>query len=172
MSSTTANPAVRRVVFSSATDVWATPQDLYDSLDEEFGFVLDPCANRANHKTPAWYGPDHPQRARRDGLRGDWAAEARAIDPRGAVWMNPPYGRDIAAWMAKAAATAAAGVTVVCLVPARTDTQWFHQSVLDAGGQIRFLRGRVKFGCALHGAPFASLVVVLRPKAVVGRVAA
>lgn len=160
MSTTTKSPAVRGAVFSSASDNWPTPQPLFDELAAEFGFVLDPCADRLNHKTPAWFGLDHPRRNRRDGLAADWAREVRSIDPMGAVWVNPPYGRGISAWMAKAAATARDGITVVCLVPARTDTAWFHDHVIDEDALVQFVRGRVKFGTAKHGAPFASLVIV------------
>jgi site-specific DNA-methyltransferase (adenine-specific) len=77
--------------------------------------------------------------------------------------MNPPYGRTIGSWMAKAHEASQRGATVVCLVPARTDTQWFHDHVLTAGAEIRFMRGRVKFGDAANGAPFASLLVIYRP---------
>lgn len=160
MSGTTANPAVRKTVFSSATDDWPTPQALYDALDAEFGFALDPCSSVANHKAPLFYAKDHPDPARQNGLEGDWAADALAA--AGAVFMNPPYGRGIGPWMAKAAATARAGATVVCLVPARTDTAWFHDHVVAEGAEVRFIRGRVKFGAATTGAPFASLLVIYR----------
>lgn len=166
MSTTTSNAAVRRIVFSSTTCEWPTPQALFDELDDEFHFVLDACASRTNRKANTWYGLDHPSRARRDGLAGNWAADVRSVDRDGAVWMNPPYGKGIAAWMAKAQATAAAGVTVVCLVPARTDTKWFHEHVLGARAQVRFLRGRVKFGDAKNSAPFPNLVIVYRPNTV------
>lgn len=157
---TTKDESVRRFVFSSATDDWATPQWLFDQLDEEFHFALDVCASKSNHKARSWYGLDHTTTSRRDGLARDWARDA---DGRGAVWMNPPYGRTIGAWMAKAREAAENGATVVCLVPARTDTHWFHEQVLAAGAEVRYLRGRVKFGDATNGAPFASLVVIYRP---------
>lgn len=164
--SSTSSPAVRGVVFSSASDNWPTPQPLFDRLNERFTFVLDPCSSRENHKTNAWFGLDHPTPSRRDGLAADWAKEARKLDPSGAVWVNPPYGRGIGEWMAKAAATAAAGVTVVCLVPARTDTAWFHDHVLEHAARVEYLRGRVKFGDAKHGAPFASLVIIYTARGV------
>jgi site-specific DNA-methyltransferase (adenine-specific) len=161
---TTRDPKTRSTVFSSASDDWPTPRPFFDELDAEFGFVLDVCASGGNRKADAYYGLDHPDGNRRDGLAGDWARYATALG--GAVWMNPPYGRTIGAWMAKAAETAAAGATVVCLVPARTDTRWFHDHVLATGAEVRFVRGRLKFGDAAHSAPFASLVVILRPPAV------
>src|SRR5687768_9890212 len=120
------------VLFSSKSDNWPTPQEFFDTLDDEFGFVLDPCASSSNRKTAAYYSLEHPDPARRDGLAGDWAAEAQRLG--GAVWMNPPYGRGVIGnWMAKAAATAAAGATVVCLVPSRTGTRWFHDHVIANG---------------------------------------
>lgn len=160
MSATTSNPAIAKVMFSSASDDWATPQSFYDELDAEFGFTVDACSSTANHKAPRFFALDHPDPDRRDGLAGDWAADA--LTHGGAVWLNPVYGRTIGAWMAKAAATARAGVTVVCLVPARTDTRWFHDHVLAEGAEVRFVRGRLKFGTATTGAPFASLVVIYR----------
>ena len=146
------------VHFSSATDDWATPQETFDELDAEFGFVLDPCASSTNHKCNSWYGLDHPDPQRRNGLSADWATEARLLG--GPVFMNPPYGRKIANWVEKANLTASAGTTVVCLVPSRTDTRWFHSHCI--GNELRFLKGRLKFGNSVNSAPFPSLVVVMR----------
>lgn len=78
------------------------------------------------------------------------------------MWLNPPYGRAIGLWMAKAVAAAEAGATVVCLVPSRTDTRWWHDYVLPHG-QVEFIRGRLKFGGCKNSAPFPSAVVVFRP---------
>ncbi|WP_330473518.1 DNA N-6-adenine-methyltransferase [Terrabacter sp. C0L_2] len=166
MSATTSNPAIAKVMFSSASDDWATPQAFYDALDAEFGFILDACSSTTNHKAPHFFALDHPDPDRRDGLAGDWAADARTH--QGAVWLNPVYGRTIGDWMAKAAATARAGATVVCLVPARTDTRWFHDHVLAEGAEVRYVRGRLKFGSATTGAPFASLVIIYRGASSVG----
>jgi site-specific DNA-methyltransferase (adenine-specific) len=157
----TTTPRLSPVLFSSKSDNWPTPQAFFDALDEEFGFVLDACASATNRKTPAYYGLDHAELERRDGLAGDWAADARRLG--GAVWMNPVYGRTIGKWMAKAAATAAAGATVVCLVPSRTGTRWFHDHVLANDADVRYVKGRLKFGDATHAAPFDSLVIVFRP---------
>jgi site-specific DNA-methyltransferase (adenine-specific) len=170
MSATTSNPAIAKVMFSSASDDWATPQAFYDALDAEFGFVLDACSSTTNHKAPHFFALDHPDLDRRDGLAGDWAADARTH--QGAVWLNPVYGRTIGDWMAKAADTARAGATVVCLVPARTDTRWFHDHVLAEGAEVRYVRGRLKFGSATTGAPFASLVIIYRGHPVVEEVEA
>jgi len=135
------------VHFSSRSDEWPTPQGLFDQLHHEFGFNLDPCSTHANAKCARHF-------TRQDnGLTRDWG--------NAVVFMNPPYGREIRHWMAKAFASAGAGATVVCLVPARTDTEWWHRYAIQ--GEVRFLKGRLKFGDARHGAPFPSAIVVFRP---------
>lgn len=135
------------VHFSSETDEWPTPQWLFDALDKEFGFTLDPCSNHENAKCKKHFTRED------DGLRQDWSKET--------VFMNPPYGRDIAGWMRKAYSEALKGATVVCLVPSRTDTEWWHRYAMK--GEIRFFKGRLKFGNAENSAPFPSAVVVFRP---------
>lgn len=137
------------VHFSSMSEEWTTPQWLFDALDAEFGFTLDPCSTHQNAKCR-----HHFTRAE-DGLRQDWGQEV--------VFMNPPYGRSVAPFMAKAYQSAQAGATVVCLVPARTDTRWWHRYAMKA--EIRLLRGRLKFGDAQTSAPFPSAIVVFRPRA-------
>ena len=143
---------INKGMMSSATDEWATPADLFDELDREFGFTLDVCADDWNHKTPIYYDKDT------NGLEQDW---------HGVCFMNPPYGRQIGAWMRKAyeSSICGGGATVVCLVPARTDTAWWHDYA--AKGEVRFLRGRIKF-VARQGvrdaAPFPSAIVIFRPK--------
>lgn len=152
------------VHFSSKTDNWPTPIGFFNRLDAEFNFGLDVCADKANTKTGAYYGLDHQDPARRDALLCNWASDARGQS----VWMNPPYGKNgIKQFMAKAVATAKAGVTVVCLVPARPDTQWWHASVFEADVdvEVRFVKGRLKFGAATASAPFPSAVIVLGPRA-------
>jgi phage N-6-adenine-methyltransferase len=144
-------PALR----SSASDDWPTPQAFFDMLDAEFDFEVDLCASSENAKCPLWFGPDHPDPDRRDGLAQDWSGL------RG--WCNPPYGRGIGAWMRKAVEAAAAGSTIVCLVPARTDTRWFQDYLIDTGAELRFVRGRLTFGDGPGPAPFPSVVAVLRP---------
>lgn len=133
--------------FSSASGEWATPQWLFDALDAEFGFTLDPCATRENAKCKKYY-----TRAQ-DGISQDWSGEV--------VFMNPPYGRAIGLWVRKAFESANSGATVVCLLPARTDTHWWHRYVMRA--EIRFFRGRLKFGAGRNSAPFPSAVVIFRP---------
>jgi phage N-6-adenine-methyltransferase len=135
------------VHFSSATPEWATPQAFFDELNREFQFTLDPCCTDENRKCPRYYT------AVVDGLTQSWADER--------VYMNPPYGRQISKWMAKAYAESRAGALVVCLVPARTDTSWWHDYAKL--GEVRFIRGRLKFGTSKVSAPFPSAVVIFRP---------
>lgn len=131
------------VMFSSKSDLWETPQDLFDKLDAEFRFTLDVCALPENAKCPKYYTPEQ------DGLSQPWT---------GVVWCNPPYGRDVGAWVRKAAQSALEGATVVMLLPARTDTAWY-QDYIDPFVRPRFIRGRLKFGGAKNSAPFPSMVV-------------
>lgn len=136
------------VHFSSASDDWATPQNFFDALDQEFGFTLDVCASASNAKCPNYFTRGV------DGLSQRWGRER--------CWMNPPYGREIKAWMRKAVEASRRGALVVCLVPARTDTAWWHDYAVQAD-EIRFVRGRLRFGDAKHAAPFPSAVVIFRP---------
>ena len=134
---------INQGMFTSTTDQWATPQDFFDKLNEEFGFTLDVCALPENTKCSAYYTPEI------DGLEQLW---------HGTCWCNPPYGRGIGAWIKKASEAKA---TVVCLVPARTDTAWWHDYAMKAD-DIRFIRGRLKFGGSKNSAPFPSAVLVYR----------
>ena len=134
------------VHFSSKTDEWATPQWLFDELNKEFGFTLDVCALPNNAKCEKYYTPDL------DGIKQSWVNNT--------CWMNPPYGREISKWVQKAYEESKQS-TVVCLLPARTDTRWWHEYCMK--GEIRFLRGRLKFGQAKNSAPFPSAVVIFRP---------
>jgi phage N-6-adenine-methyltransferase len=136
------------VHFSSRTDQWPTPQALFDELNTEFGFTLDVCALPDNAKCVQYFTPEV------DGLKQHWS---------GRCWMNPPYGKTIGKWVRKAFESAAEGATVVCLLPARTDTAWWHEYVVKAD-DIRFIRGRLRFGAAQSGAPFPSAVVVFRAR--------
>lgn len=130
--------------FSSASDNWSTPQDFFEKCNAEFGpFTVDVCAGAENHKCALYYS------LAENGLSKNWI---------GRVWMNPPYGRAIGAWMRKAYESAQAGAMVVCLVPARTDTGWWHDYA--AKGTVRFIRGRLKFSGQKEGAPFPSALVI------------
>ena len=128
---------------SSATDEWTTPKDLFDELNSEFTFSLDVASTDDNALCEVHYTKDD------DGLSQEWT---------GAVWCNPPYGREIGKWIAKAASTHEGGV-VVCLVPARTDTSWWHDYAIKAS-EIRFIRGRLRFGDSKNCAPFPSAILV------------
>lgn len=134
------------VMFSSKTDLWETPQWLFDELNKEFGFTLDVCATSENAKVSNYYTEDQ------DGLMQEW---------QGICWMNPPYGRKIGSWIEKAYNAFKKGVTVVMLLPARTDTRWFHNYIYKQA-EIRFLKGRLKFGNAKSGAPFPSMIVIFK----------
>jgi phage N-6-adenine-methyltransferase len=139
------------VHFSSNTYEWETPQDLFDELNSEFGFTLDVCATFDNAKCPNFYSPIQ------DGLLQEW---------KGICWMNPPYGKQIKEWMKKAYWVSLKGVTVVCLVPSRTDSGWWHDYAMK--GEIRFIRGRLRFGGSKNSAPFPSAIIVFRPREIDG----
>lgn len=134
-------------LFSSATPMWETPQYVFDGLDDEFHFDLDVCAIPENAKCRNFYSPDE------DGLRQKWG---------GRCWMNPPYGREIIKWVKKAYESVIFGdcELVCCLLPARTDTIWWHEYCMK--GEIRFIRGRLKFGDSRNSAPFPSAIVIFR----------
>lgn len=136
------------IMFSSKTDLWATPQDFFDNLNQEFDFNLDVCALPENAKCKNYYTPEV------DGLSQQWG---------GRVWCNPPYGREIAKWVQKGFESVQAGTASVCvmLLPARTDTKWFHSYVYNKA-EIRFVKGRLKFGNSKNSAPFPSMVVVFK----------
>ena len=137
------------VMFSSKTDLWETPQVLFDQLNNEFHFNLDVCALPENAKCAAYYTPEM------NGLVQPWY---------GNCLCNPHYGRKIGEWVKRAHNYAMEDITTVMLLPARTDTQWFHDYILNPKREIRFIRGRLKFGGAKNSAPFPSMVVVFRPK--------
>lgn len=137
------------LMFSSKTDLWETPQDLFDKLNNEFQFTLDVCATPENAKCDKFYTKEQ------DGLKHPW---------KGTVWCNPPYGRGIGQWVRRALFASVSGATVVMLLPARTDTKWFHDYIYKRNNvEIRFIRGRLKFGGSKNSAPFPSMVVVFMP---------
>ena len=137
------------VMFSSKTDLWETPQQLFDELNAEFNFTLDVCANDENHKCERYYTKET------NGLSQPWY---------GNVWCNPPYGREIGEWVKKAYESSFHnnGV-IVMLLPARTDTKWFHKYIYNQPNvETRFIKGRLKFGNSKNSAPFPSMIVVFR----------
>lgn len=131
-------------MMSSNSGEWETPQAFFDDLNKEFGFTLDVCATPGNAKCERYFTREE------DGLAQAWS---------GVCWMNPPYGREIEKWVKMAYASGRMGVTVVCLLPARTDTKWFQDYCLRSK-DIRFVRGCLKFGGSKNSAPFPSVVVV------------
>ena len=132
----------------SKSDEWATPEDLFAQLHQLHDFTLDAAASNANKKLDNWCGLDHPDESRRDGLNFDWSGQV--------VWLNPPYGRQIKQWVKKAHAESSRA-KIVMLLPARTDTAWFHDFVVLH--KVTFLRGRLKFGGHKDSAPFPSILV-------------
>lgn len=137
---------INEALYSSKTDEWATPQELYEKLDREFNFTLDPCSTHENAKCANHFTAED------DGLSKDWTGHV--------VFMNPPYSK-VKDWMRKAYEESKAGVDVVCLVPSRTDTKWWHEYVMKAA-EIHFIMGRLKFGESRNSAPFPSAVIVFR----------
>ena len=134
-----------RVLWSSAGDEWYTPQVVFDRLDKEFHFTLDPCATDQNHKCPTYFTKEQ------DGLQQSWAGHS--------VFVNPPYS-DIKTWVEKSYLSSLKPNTlVVMLVPARTDTKYFHKYITKAK-EVRFIEGRLKFGGASNSAPFPSMIVI------------
>ena len=126
--------SVNRGLFTSASEHWSTPSDLYAVLDAEFGFDDDPC----------------PLKSEEDGLDREWGQS---------TFVNPPYGSAIGKWLKKAYNESRKGKRVVCLIPSRTDTRWWHEYVMEAH-EIRFLKGRLRFGDAVNSAPFPSAIAV------------
>ena len=134
------------LMFSSKTDLWSTPSDFFDKLNDEFHFTLDPCSTHENAKCYKHFTEEE------NGLLQDWGNEV--------VFCNPPYGRQIKDWVKKSYEESQKGnTTVVMLIPARTDTIYFHEYIYHKA-EIRFIKGRLKFGNAKNSAPFPSMVVI------------
>jgi len=136
---------MNNIHYSSKSNEWETPKKFYEELDAEFNFTLDPCATDDNHKCAKYYT------AQQDGLAQSWDNDR--------VFCNPPYGRVIGHWVKKASESKG---LVVMLLPARTDTRYFHEYIYHRA-EIRFLKGRLHFNDAPAGAPFPLMVVVFRP---------
>ena len=138
------------LMFSSKNQCWETPKRLFDQLNNEFHFTLDPCSSHENHKCDNYYTIED------DGLSQDWSGEI--------VFVNPPYGGELKLWVKKCFEEWTRGTTIVMLIPARTDTQYFHEYILPCA-EIRFLKGRIKFeqnGIATNPAPFPSMIVIYK----------
>src|SRR5258708_6578608 len=142
-------------LYSSRSEEWATPQAFFDTLNAEFHFDLDAAATNENAKCEAYLTKDD------DALAQDWSQFGSVI------WCNPPYGKEIGKWFARARYAQKNGVTVVMLAHARTDTRWWHEHVQGIADEVRFVKGRLRF-VGLDGvrssAPFPSAVIVYRGK--------
>jgi phage N-6-adenine-methyltransferase len=137
----------RSIHFSSQSCEWSTPPGTFALLDAEFHFELDVCANADNAKCARFYTKED------DGLKQSW---------EGVCWMNPPYGLQIRHWIQKAYESSLQGATVVCLIPSRTDTRYWHDYIMGKA-EVRYIKGRLKFGGVKNSAPFPSAVVIFRP---------
>lgn len=134
------------VHFESNSYEWETPQELFNMLNAEFNFTLDPCATNENAKCLKFYTKIQ------DGLAQDWTGET--------VFCNPPYNRKQDLWIKKCLEHGLAGYTAVMLLPARTDTKRFHNYILNKAAEIRFIQGRLKFNGAMNNAPFPSMIII------------
>lgn len=141
-----------KAMFSRESDEWETPQDLYDALNLEFKFSLDAAATQENRKCLHYISRES------DALTAPWF-DIVGTKP---IWLNPPYSK-IRQFMEKAYREAEKGCTVVCLIPSRTDTRWWHDYVMKAQ-EIRLIKGRLKFGGSTNSAPFPSAIVIFRGK--------
>ena len=133
---------ITKGMMTSNTPEWETPQELFDELNKEFKLYFDVCATDKNAKCAAYYTKEQ------DGLKLRWGLRN---------WMNPPYGREIGKWIKKASENP----LTVCLLPARTDTRWFHDYIYNKA-EIRFIKGRLKFGNSKNSAPFPSMIVIFK----------
>jgi len=148
---------VDKVLFSSDLTTWETPHNLFEELNREFWFDVDVCASNENAKCNNYFDE------LADGLKQDWSLYKNC-------YCNPPYGKSISDWIQKASEESKKGCTVACLLPARTDTKYFHRFIWDKHNhrpkpsvEVRFLQGRLKFVGAKSSAPFPSMVVIFRP---------
>lgn len=137
------------LMFSSKDETWTTPQDFFTMLNSEFNFTLDPCCLEHTAKCEKFYTPET------NGLLQDWGGDI--------VFCNPPYGREISKWVKKCSDESKKPNTiVVMLIPARTDTKYFHEFIYNKAKEVRFIKGRLKFGNAKNSAPFPSMVVIFQ----------
>jgi phage N-6-adenine-methyltransferase len=141
--------SIHHSFYSSRSEEWPTPETFYSALDDEFDFSLDPCASPDNAKCPTFFTKAD------DGLSRDWGVHR--------VFCNPPYGKTMRQWARKCFEASQRGATVVLLAHARTDTRWFHQWVYGKAAEIRFVKGRLRFGDGTQSAPFPSLIAVFKP---------
>lgn len=136
------------VHYSSKANEWSTPQAFFDELNKEFNFTLDPCATSENAKCTKYFTVED------DGLKQDWSKDI--------VFMNPPYGREIKRWINKAYEESQKGATIVCLIPPRTDTSYWHNYIFGKADDIRFIKGCLKFGGSKNPAPFPTAIIIYK----------
>jgi site-specific DNA-methyltransferase (adenine-specific) len=154
---------MNKVHFKSSDREWETPDAVFQPLKKEFNILIDVCANAENTKCKTYFD------RKLNGLTANWAEKLKFVsmtivgNREAACWMNPPYGRGIDKWIKKAYDESLRGVTTVALIPARTDTSWFHNYIHDKQ-EVRFIKGRIKFVDAESSAPFPSMIVIFRPK--------
>ena len=142
---------INESLYSCNSVEWETPQNLFDQLNNEFHFTIDVCATSENAKCKRYYTKNE------NGLIQDWQNEI--------VWCNPPYGREINKWVEKAFNESAKGCVVVLLIPARTDTKYFHNFIYNIH-EVRFIKGRLHFNNSDQPAPFPSMIVIMKQKGV------
>ncbi|MGL5188491.1 MAG: DNA N-6-adenine-methyltransferase [Cetobacterium sp.] len=143
------------LMFSSDDMTWTTPQDFFNKINEEFNFTLDPCCFKETAKCNKFFTPVE------NGLVQDWNNEI--------VFMNPPYGRELPIWINKAYNEYIKfGTTIVCLIPARPDTKVWHE-IIFPNAEVRFIKGRLKFGDGKSPAPFPSALVIFSKNAEIGK---
>lgn len=138
---------MNNIHFSSLSCEWATPQWLFDEFNHLYKFDMDVCATKENTKCNSYFTKED------NALIQNWGTQT--------VWMNPPYGRGIKEWVKKAHEAAQQGAIVVCLLPSRTDTSWWHEYVMKAC-EVLYIRGRLKFGDSINSAPFPSCIVIFK----------
>ena len=143
---------------SSLDSTWTTPKAFFDELDKEFHFTLDAAASLSSAVVPNYFGLDHKNLDYRNALNSNWLEASGG----GWVFLNPPYGKEIGQFMNKANEEAKVGTKIVALVPARTDTRWWHDFCIHH--KIRFIKGRLKFGDGKNSAPFPSALVIMGSK--------
>jgi phage N-6-adenine-methyltransferase len=148
---------MQNVHFQSSNKEWETPRNFYEQYAEEFNIHLDVCATAQNAKCKAFFDK------KTNGLRADWSIVNDLGFYHPSCWMNPPYGRGIENWVKKAHDESLKGVTTIALLPARTDTSWFHNYIYNKY-EVRFLKGRIKFVDAPSSAPFPSMIVIFSAK--------
>jgi len=140
----------QKVLFSNGNDSWSTPASIYYDLDNEFNFDFDPCPLNTRVKLENTLFPEQDLDVVSNGLDVEWGSS---------TFCNPPYS-EIDKWIEKTYIEYLKGKTIVLLVPSRTDTKWFHKYVLPHAKEIRFIKGRLKFGGAKNSAPFPSMIII------------